>query len=96
MILIVKPEVKIASQNPYRVIEGRKAELVCSLTTANPNTSITWRWFYEDKQLPVLENGPTFIMSEIQRNNSGNYSCTASNLAGTSNATSTTLDVQCM
>lgn len=94
MILIDKPEVNITSPNPYRVIEGNKAILVCSLTAANPNTSIIWKWFSGDK--PFLENEPTFIISEIKRIESGNYSCTASNKAGTSKATSTTLDVQCM
>lgn len=86
----------ISSKNPYRVIEGQNATLVCSLTAANPNTSITWKWFSGDKQFPVPENRPTFIMSEIHRIKSGNYSCTASNKVGTSEATSTTLDVQCM
>lgn len=86
----------ISSENPYRVIEGQKATLVCSLTAANPNTSITWKWFSGDKQFPGLENRPTFIMSGIHRIKSGNYSCTASNKIGTSEATSTMLDVQCM
>lgn len=96
MILIDKPEVIITSQHPYRVIEGQNATLVCSLEAANPNTSITWKWYSGDKEFPVLENGPTFLMAEIHRVKSGNYSCTATNKIGTSEATLTTLDVQCM
>ena len=82
--------------NPYRVIEGQTATLICTITTANPNTIITWRWIKTDRQATVLHNGPTYTILSIQRGSSGSYSCTASNSVGTSDAATILLDVQCM
>lgn len=89
--VLYKPEVTITTASPYMVIEGRLATLECSLKFANPNTSITWRWFRKDKVNNVLHNQTTLMINDIQRNKSGQYGCTATNTAGTSNVT--TIDV---
>lgn len=96
MILIDKPEVTITTASPYMVIEGRLATLECSLKFANPNTSITWRWFRKDKVNNVLHNQTTLMIKDIQRNKSGQYGCTATNTAGTSNVTTIDVVVLCM
>lgn len=81
--------------HPYRVIEGQTATLICTMTTANPNTSITWRWIKTDSQATTL-NGTTYTILNIQRGSSVSYSCTVSNSVGTSDAATILLDVQCM
>lgn len=81
--------------NPYRVVEGATATLECRVTAANPNSSITWRWYNTENPSTVLQNGPTLSFPNIHRNRSGSYRCTASNSVGTSFAVSNYLDVQC-
>lgn len=82
--------------SPYIVIEGQTAKLICKMTTANPNTSITWKWIKTDSPATVLHNGPSYIIPNIQRGRSGSYNCTAINSVGTSKAVTIILDVQCM
>ena len=91
-----KPEVESNTTNPYRVIEGNTVILMCTMTTANPNTSITWKWIRTDSPATALHNGPKYTIPNIQRGGSGSYSCTASNSVGTSDAATILLDVQCM
>lgn len=81
--------------SPYRVIEGQTAVLGCTVTDANPNTSILWKWFKADSLTDVLYNGSRFVIHKIQKDRSGSYSCTASNFIGTSEAANAYLDVQC-
>lgn len=81
--------------SPYRVIEGQTAVLGCTVTDANPFTSILWKWFKTDRLTDVLYNGSIFVIQNIMRHRSGSYSCTASNSVGTSEAANTYLDVQC-
>lgn len=84
------------TSNPYRVREGETATLMCTVTDANPNNNITWRWFQTDRLDTNLNNGHTYTIPNIQRERSGSYSCTASNNAGTSDPASIIVDVQCM
>lgn len=95
IVLIVKPEVTSYTPNPYRVIEGQSATLKCNMTAANPNTSIIWRWSRTDRPNTVLYYGPNYTIPYIQRNTSGLYNCTASNLIGTSEAGIITVNVLC-
>lgn len=81
--------------SPYRVIEGQTAVLGCTVTDANPFTSILWKWFKTDSLTDVLYKGSIFVIQNIMRHRSGSYSCTASNSVGTSEAANTYLDVQC-
>ena len=94
-ILIDKPEVKYNTSSPYSVIEGETATLMCTVTDANPNTHITWRWIKTDSPNMVLHNGPNYTISNIQRGRSGSYNCTASNTVGTSEPATINVDVQC-
>lgn len=81
--------------SPYRVIEGQTAALKCTVIDANPSTNITWRWFRTDRPYSSLFYGATYSVSNIQRNMSGSYSCTARNSVGTSEADVINVDVQC-
>nr|XP_022313604.1 B-cell receptor CD22-like [Crassostrea virginica] len=89
-----KPEVEYNTPNPYKVIEGQTATLICTMTTANPNSSTTWKWIKTDSPTTVLHNGPNYTIFNIQRGSSGSYSCTASNSVGTSDPATVNLDVQ--
>lgn len=96
---IDKPEVIIRTANPYTVLEGTTAELVCSVIDANPTTGITWEWI-KTEVLPqnksnVLYNGPNYTIPNIQRKSSGSYNCRASNIVDTSVAAKIYVDVQC-
>ena len=93
--LLDKPDVRSSPPSPYRVREGQTATLACTVTAANPNTNITWRWFKTDSPNNVLHNGPSHILPNIQRGRSGSYSCTASNTVGTSEEATVNVNVQC-
>lgn len=90
-----RPEVISRVSGLYSVVEGQTAALKCVLIGANPNTSITWRWFRTDRPYDDLYYGPNYIISNIQRDMSGSYNCTASNSVGTSEAGIINVDVQC-
>ena len=90
-----KPEVQSSISNPYAVIEGRNAYLVCEVTAANPDTDIWWKWIKTDSPNAVLHTGHNYTIPNIERSRSGTYRCTASNTVGTSNAVSVDVDVQC-
>ena len=82
--------------SPYRVKEGKTATLVCTVSDANPNTGITWRWFNTDSPNIVIYNESNYTISNIQRGRSGSYSCKATNTVGISEAATIEVDVQCM
>lgn len=71
------------------------ATLKCTVIAANPETNITWNWFKTDSPTENLRNGPTFNISNIRREKSGSYNCTASNSVGISIAATIEVDVQC-
>ncbi|XP_062585754.1 B-cell receptor CD22-like, partial [Saccostrea cucullata] len=81
-----KPEVcsTCTTQGSYKIIEGQTATFICKLIAANPNTGVTWRWFKADLPSNILHSGPTFTLPNIQREQSGTYWCTASNIIGIS------------
>lgn len=93
--VIDKPEVTISLSSSHTVIEGQRATLECTLTAANPNTSITWKWFKTAYPSSVLYGGPTYTILNVHRNRSDSYSCTANNSVGVSEAAMIYLDVQC-
>ena len=90
-----KPEVTSSKSSPYTVTEGETASLSCTLTDANPRTSIIWRWIKTDSYNIVFYNGPNYTIPSIQRGKAGSYSCTASNIVGTSEAATIYVNVQC-
>lgn len=93
--IIDKPELTSTTSSPYIIIEGQTAALGCRLTTANPNSRITWKWYKTDNPSTVLHNESKFTVPNIKRKMSGSYSCTASNSAGTSEAVNINIDIQC-
>lgn len=83
--MIDKPEVTSLTTSPYAVLEGETATLECTVAAANQT----------DSRSKVLYDGPTFTIPNIKRNRSGSYSCSASNVVGTSEAVIIYIDVQC-
>ena len=96
MCILDKPEVISSPSSPYTVREGQTATLICTVTDANPNTGITWRWVKTDNPYTVLHTGPNYTITNAQRERSGSYNCTASNSVGTSKAAVIYVDVQCV
>ena len=90
-----KPDVKSSTSSPYKIIEGQTATLSCTVTDANPNTGITWRWIKTDFPNTILHTRATYTIPNIQRGRSGSYSCTANNTIGTSEAATVYVDVLC-
>ncbi|XP_078323845.1 neural cell adhesion molecule 1-like isoform X3 [Crassostrea virginica] len=91
--VLYKPDVKSSSSSPYKVREGQTATLSCTVTDANPNTGITWRWIKTDFPNTILHTGASYTILNIQRGRSGSYSCTANNTIGTSEAATIYVDV---
>lgn len=85
------PEVMSSTPSHYSVIEGQTGLLDCILVAANPNTSITWRWFRTESPSNVIHNGPIYTIFNIHRSES--YNCTARNSVGTSVAVTINVDV---
>lgn len=94
-VLKDKPEVMSSTPGHYSVIEGQTGLLDCTVIAANPNTSITWRWFRTESPSNVIHNSPIYTIFNIHRNRSGSYNCTARNSVGTSVAVTINVDVLC-
>lgn len=82
--------------SPYKIKEGEPATLVCTLHAANPNTNLTWKWTRAKSADFAIFHGQNYTISNITREKSGLYSCTASNTVGPSKAATVNVDVQCM
>lgn len=95
MLLIDKPEVISSTPNQYKIIEGRNGTLECLVIAANPNTNIIWKWINTNNPSNVLHNGSAYTISNIHRNRTGLYNCTAANSVGTSIAVTIAVDVMC-
>lgn len=79
----------------YTVRENRTVTLGCLLIDANPDNDIIWRWINTKNPSLDLSTQPSYSIFQIQRKESGTYNCTAHNSAGTSEAASIKVDVQC-
>lgn len=75
--------------------EGETVTLLCTLTAANPNTGITWKWIKTENPNTVLHNETFYTISNIKRESVGSYNCTASNILGTSKPALVEVDVLC-
>lgn len=95
MLLIDKPEVISSTPNQYKINEGRNGTLECLVIAANPNTNIIWKWINTNNPSNVLHNGSSYTISNIHRNRTGLYNCTAANSVGTSIAATIAVDVMC-
>lgn len=78
---------------PYVIVKGKTLNITCTIIEANPDTNIAWQWRINDTNVNVT--GPNYIVSNVQRDKSGTYSCEARNSVGTSVAALTIVDVQC-
>lgn len=74
-MFIDPPTVDTLSQRD--VIEERNISITCTATPGNPIFTTFW-WTKVDNP-GFIENGATIQLSNIQRNNSGTYRCTAEN-----------------
>lgn len=73
------------------VNEGSNVTLHCN-ATGNPTPNITWR---RNGILTVLHQGQNYIMNSINRNQAGNYFCSAWNGIGNKKNTTITVTVHC-
>uniref|UniRef100_A0A8W8LC41 Hemicentin-1 n=1 Tax=Magallana gigas TaxID=29159 RepID=A0A8W8LC41_MAGGI len=73
--VLYPPTVDTLSQRD--VIEERNISITCTATPGNP--SFTTFWWTKVDNPGFIENGATIQLSNIQRNNSGTYRCTAEN-----------------
>lgn len=90
--VLYKPEVSSDPSGPYVIVKGKTLNITCTIVEANPNTNIAWQWRINDTNVNVT--GPNYIVSNVQRDKSGTYSCEARNSVGTSVAALTIVDVQ--
>ena len=74
------------------VIETEPFKATCNLTAVK-NETITYRWIKDD--VGTVSQTGVLSLSSVSRNDAGNYSCRASNVAGHVNK-SFTLQVHCM
>ena len=84
--LIVPAAIKRSSSNTV-ITEGSNVTLHCN-ATGNPTPNIIWR---RNAISTVLHQGQSYIMYNINRNQAGNYICSASN--GIGNKTNVTIAV---
>ena len=73
------------------VTEERNVTLHCN-ATGNPAPNITWRRYASSA---VLHQGESYIISNINRNQAGNYICSAWNGIGKKENATITVTVHC-
>ena len=77
------------------VREETNLQLYCE-ATGKPTPNITWTKLLEDgSNSGVLQHGPTMDFTNINRNDSGTYHCTAYNGFGNPVSRSVNVDVTC-
>lgn len=95
-MFIDPPTVDTLSQRD--VIEERNISITCTATPGNP--SFTTFWWTKVDNPGFIENGATIQLSNIQRNNSGTYRCTAENIYSNgkkgTDSQLTVVNVQCI
>ena len=75
------------------VIETEPFNATC-LLTAVKNETITYRWIKDDEE--TVSETRVLSFDSVSRNDAGNYSCNASNVAGHVNSRNFNLQVHCM
>lgn len=86
------PEVHVNPEyNPYMLYIGQQdIVLTCVVIDANPITGIIFTWTKQE----WVNNQENVTISSVTKTTEGEYSCTAKNSIGTSNKTSTKIEVQ--
>jgi len=87
---IVPAAMESSSSNTV-VNEGSNVTLHCN-ATGNPTPKIIWR---RNGISTVLHQGQNYIMNSINRNQAGNYICSAWNGIGNKENTTITVTVHC-
>lgn len=78
--------------NPYIVYHNqRDAVLICVIDDANPSKAVTYEW----NSPRGTVNTQNLTIPSVTKLHSVLYSCTASNIAGTSNKATKQLNVHC-
>ena len=78
------PEISPSFVSSVTAIEGSDVLLHC-LAVGNPIPRVTW-WRGTEELPGVLSNG-SILLSSVQTNNEGNYTCHAANSLGLTEAT---------
>ena len=87
---IFKALVAIVNQAEDKIVEeGTDVEVYCNVT-GNPDPTVIWR---NVKTGEIIE-GKLFKITNISRNQAGEYKCTANNTCGV-DSTMVDIDVQC-
>ena len=73
------------------IVEGSNVTLHCN-ATGSPASNITWT---KDGSPTVLHEGEEYVISNISRQQHGNYKCTAWNGVGEQSKTSFSINVLC-
>lgn len=78
--------------NPYIVYHNQlDVILICVIDDANPSTAVKYEWNSPSGTM----NTQTIIIPTVTNLHSGQYSCTATNIAGTSNKATKQINVHC-
>ena len=88
-----KPIIQNVTAVPDPTCEGDKVTLHCNVT-GNPSPYVTWI----NGNGNVFQNSTnvtSYTISEVTRNDEGNYTCKASNTVGENVGSTNILDVQC-
>ena len=88
-----KPIIQNVTAVPDPACEGNKVTLNCNVT-GNPTPYVAWM----NVNGTVLQNSTIrtgYTISEVTRNDEGNYTCKATNTVGEDVAYTNILDVQC-
>ncbi|ESO89566.1 hypothetical protein LOTGIDRAFT_175850 [Lottia gigantea] len=86
-----KPSVKIEPEvsGNFKIIEGNTVELKCIVTDANPNGSLSYKWYKDTTTTPTGQ-----VDSTVQISKKGIYTCSVSNGIGSPGISdSITIDV---
>ena len=78
------PEILPSFISSVTAIEGRDALLQCA-TVGNPAPRVTW--LFGSEELPAVLSNGSILLSSVQINNEGNYTCRATNPLGSTEAT---------
>ena len=82
-IIIVLPVVEVTATRT-RVLIGDNVTLTCTVTTGDPSYA-TYTWTFMSVSLQEMTNVLTLTISDV--NDFGNYTCEATNVAGSGSGT---------
>ncbi|CAH1634799.1 unnamed protein product [Spodoptera littoralis] len=73
------------SVDEIRITEKKNGELSCRILKGIPKPTITWSFRGPGKKKNLKQTGETIKLKNVQRDQSGLYICTATNVLGTDN-----------